>query len=189
MSTKQNNIRGILAHHPVIPVVTFNDLREIDPLVEKLLARGIHCIEITLRTKIATDAIRATKELYGTKLTIGMGTVTHPDHVKQAEEIGVDFMVSPGLSPQLHHAFDESKIPFIPGVATPSEIISALHFGWDTFKFFPAHLFGGIEALKAYGQLFPHVKFCPTGGIGEASYKSYLDLPNIISVGGSWMVK
>lgn len=189
MTTKQNNIRGILAQHPVIPVVTFNDLREIDPLVEKLLSKGIHCIEITLRSKIAFDAVRATKELHGPQLTIGVGTITHPDHIQKAEEIGVDFLVSPGLSDELIQAFDACNTAFIPGVATPSEIIRASQHTWDTFKFFPAHLFGGTEALKAYGQLFPHVKFCPTGGINEESYPAYSELSNVISVGGSWMVK
>ncbi|MCE3295842.1 MAG: eda [Crocinitomicaceae bacterium] len=189
MTTKQNNIRGILSDHPIIPVVTFNDLREIDPLIEKLLAMGIHCIEITLRTKIAFDAVRAAKELHGNKIAIGVGTITHPDHILTAEEIGVDFMVSPGLSDELIQAFDACSTAFIPGVATPSEIIRASQHGWDTFKFFPAHLFGGAEALKAYGQLFPHVKFCPTGGINESTYTAYSELNNVISVGGSWMVK
>jgi 2-dehydro-3-deoxyphosphogluconate aldolase/(4S)-4-hydroxy-2-oxoglutarate aldolase len=189
MTTKQNNIRGILNQHPVIPVVTFTDLREIDPMVEKLLSKGIHCIEITLRSKIAFDAVRATKELYGPQLAIGVGTITHPDHIQKAEEIGVDFLVSPGLSDELIRAFDACSSPFIPGVATPSEIIRAAQHGWDTFKFFPAHLFGGIEALKAYGQLFPHVKFCPTGGIHQENQPSFSALPNVISVGGSWMIK
>ena len=125
MTTKQNNIRGILSNHPTIPVVTFNDLREIDPLVEKLLKQGIHCMEITLRTKIAFDAVRATKELYGPQLSIGVGTITHPDHIQKAEEIGVDFMVSPGLSDELIADFDHCQTAFIPGVATPSEKVRA----------------------------------------------------------------
>jgi 2-dehydro-3-deoxyphosphogluconate aldolase/(4S)-4-hydroxy-2-oxoglutarate aldolase len=83
--------------------------------------------------------------------------------------------------------FEKSGIAFIPGVATPSEIIEGIQYGWDTFKFFPANLFGGLGALKAYGQVFPSIKFCPTGGITEESYPEYLALPNIISVGGSWM--
>lgn len=189
MSNKQNNIRGILAQHPIIPVVTFNDVLEIDPMIEKLLSKGIHCIEITLRTKNAFDAIQATKELYGTQIAIGMGTITHPNQVEKAIEIGVDFMVSPGVNHKIFKAFEESRIAFIPGVATPSDIITCLQEGWDTFKFFPAGIFGGIEALTSYSQVFPHVKFCPTGGISEETYASYLALSNVLSVGGSWMCK
>ena len=96
-------------------------------------------------------------------------------------------MVSPGISMELSTSFENSGIPFIPGVSTPSEIISGLQLGWDTFKFFPAHLFGGLDALKTYGQVFPQVKFCPTGGIKAETYNEYLKLPNVISVGGSWL--
>jgi len=88
---------------------------------------------------------------------------------------------------ELSSSFENSGIPFIPGVATPSEIILGLQLGWDTFKFFPAHLFGGLEALKTYGQVFPEVQFCPTGGIKAETYKHYLSLPNVMSVGGSWL--
>jgi len=83
--------------------------------------------------------------------------------------------------------FEDSGIPFILGVATPSDIINGIQFGWDTFKFFPAQLFGGLNALKTYGQVFPQIKFCPTGGITEDSYQSYLALENVISIGGSWL--
>ena len=96
-------------------------------------------------------------------------------------------MVSPGLSSGLASHFEDSGIPFILGVATPSDIINGIQFGWDTFKFFPAHLFGGLNALKTYGQVFPQIKFCPTGGITEDSSQSYLALENVISIGGSWL--
>jgi 2-dehydro-3-deoxyphosphogluconate aldolase/(4S)-4-hydroxy-2-oxoglutarate aldolase len=102
--------------------------------------------------------------------------------------MGVDFLVSPGLSPDLAAAFLKSKTPFIPGVATPSDIITAQAYGFDTLKFFPANLFGGLGALKAYGQVFPAVKFCPTGGINDTNYKDFLALNNVIAVGGSWLV-
>jgi 2-dehydro-3-deoxyphosphogluconate aldolase/(4S)-4-hydroxy-2-oxoglutarate aldolase len=185
----QNNIREILAKHPVIPVVTFNTLEEVRPMVEKLLSRNIHCIEITLRTEIAYQTIEMVKKEYPEKMDVGMGTVINIEQINKAISLGVDFIVSPGISASLFDALEKSNIAFIPGVGTPSEIILGLQQGWDTFKFFPAHLFGGIEALKTYGQVFPQAKFCPTGGITEASHPDYLALENIISVGGSWMTK
>ncbi len=185
----QNNIREVLGKHAVIPVVTFNTMEEITPLVEKLLSRNINCIEITLRTAIAYDAIKKVKSDYAGKINVGMGTVVNLAQIQKAVELGVDFMVSPGISASLFDAFENSKIAFIPGIATPSEIILALQNGYDTLKFFPAHLFGGYEALKTFGQVFPNVKFCPTGGISEDTFQKYLDLSNVISVGGSWMTK
>ena len=184
---KQNNIREILAKHPIIPVVTFNDLSEVQPQLEKLLSHGVSCIEITLRTPISFDAIAEAKRTFGQTMDIGVGTLVTKDQIERAAELDVAFMVSPGISMELSSSFENSGIPFIPGVATPSEIISGLQLGWDTFKFFPAHLFGGLDALKTYGQVFPQVKFCPTGGIKAETYNEYLKLPNVISVGGSWL--
>lgn len=185
--TKQNNIREVLAKHPIIPVVTFTNLNEIEAKVEVLLRNNVKCIEITLRTPVAFDAIQKVKEEYGNEITVGMGTVVLEAQIHKAMELQVDFMVSPGLYSGLAQQLMDSKIAFIPGVATPSDIINGLQFEWDTFKFFPAFLFGGVEALKTYGQVFPQLKFCPTGGITEASYRDYLALENVISVGGSWL--
>ena len=185
--TKQNNIREVLAKHSIIPVVTFTNLNEIDAKVEVLLRNNVKCIEITLRTPVAFDAIQKVKEEYGNEITVGMGTVVLEAQIHKAIELQVDFMVSPGLHSGLAQQLVDSKIAFIPGVATPSDIINGLQFEWDTFKFFPAFLFGGIEALKTYGQVFPNLKFCPTGGLTEASYRDYLALENVISVGGSWL--
>jgi 2-dehydro-3-deoxyphosphogluconate aldolase / (4S)-4-hydroxy-2-oxoglutarate aldolase len=184
---KQNNIREVLSHHPIIPVINFNDIDEVIPMIEKLKAKDIFCIEITLRTPIAFDAIRLAKEKFGTEFTVGMGTIVSKDQIAKAIELKVDFLVSPGLNSGLASHFEDSGIPFILGVATPSDIINGIQFGWDTFKFFPAHLFGGLNALKTYGQVFPQIKFCPTGGITEETYKSYLELENVISIGGSWL--
>ena len=184
---KQNNIREVLSYHPIIPVVNFTNLDDVVPMIEKLKAKNIYCIEITLRTPIAYDAIRLAKEKFGKEITIGMGTIVSKDQIAQAKELNVDFLVSPGLHPGLASDFEDSGIAFIVGVATPSDIINGLQFGWDTFKFFPAHLFGGLNALKTYGQVFPQIKFCPTGGITEETYQSYLELENVISIGGSWL--
>lgn len=183
----QNDIRTVLSQHPTIPVVTFHHTDEVAPKIDALMAKGIFCIEITLRTPVAYDCIALAKKLYGDRCAIGMGTVVKVEQIEKAIALGIDFMVSPGLNASLAPHFENSKIAFIPGVATPSEIIEGIQFGWDTFKFFPANLFGGLGALKAYGQVFPNIKFCPTGGITEESYPDYLALSNIISVGGSWM--
>ena len=185
--TKQNNIREVLAKHPIIPVVTFTKLDEIDAKLEVLLRNNVKCIEITLRTPVAYDAIQKVKEDYGDQFTVGMGTVVLEQQIRKAIELQVDFMVSPGLHGGLAEQLMASKIAFIPGVATPSDIITGLQYEWDTFKFFPAFLFGGVEALKTYGQVFPHLKFCPTGGLTKESYLDYLALENVISVGGSWL--
>lgn len=170
-------------------MVTFNHPNEVDAMIARLKQNNIHCIEITLRTEAAFDAAQYTLEKYGAELSVGIGTVVQEKQIETAIKLGVHFMVSPGLNLSLAKIFEESKIAFIPGVATPSDIINGLQRGWDTFKFFPAHLFGGLEALKAYGKVFPQAKFCPTGGINETTYKDYLVLENIMSVGGSWMTK
>jgi len=173
---KQYNIRAILEKHPIIPVVTFHELFEVVPQLEKLESQGVSCIEITLRTPISFDAIAEAKRTFGQRMDIGVGTLVTNEQIEKAADLGVDFMVSPGISKTLAPTFESCGIPFIPGVATPSEIIAGLELGWDTFKFFPAHLFGGLDALKTYGQVFPQVKFCPTGGIKAETYEQYLSL-------------
>ena len=185
---KQNNIRTILEKHPLIPVVTFKTMNEVSPLIEKLLAKDIHCVEITLRTEIAFEAIKKVKNDYGDKIDVGVGTVINKSQIDKAVEVGVDFIVSPGIHYSLFNALEKSNTAFIPGVATPSEIMHGIEQGWDTFKFFPASYFGNQGAIATYGKLFPQVKFCPTGGISEETYQDFLALDNVISVGGSWMV-
>ena len=185
----QNNIREILEKNPVVPVVTFNSLDEVEPVMNKLKSQGINCIEITLRTDVAYDAISLAKELTDDSFMVGMGTVINLDQIKKAQELRVDFMVSPGVSRSLSSALERSGIAFIPGVSTPSEVIKGINLGWNTLKFFPANLFGGVSAVRSYGQVFPEVKFCPTGGISENNYQDYLELDNVICVGGSWLTK
>ena len=185
----QHNIERLLSAHPLIPVVTFNNAAEIDTTISSLLSKGINCIEVTLRTEFALSALKIIKEQYANEIALGVGTVISKNQVDIIEKIGVDFIVNPGISQELCQHQQSSNIPFIPGVTTPSEIISGLDTGCNVLKFFPANLFGGIKALKTYGQVFPQVKFCPTGGINAETYQDYLDLANVISVGGSWMLK
>ena len=125
------------------------------------------------------------KKNYGNKICVGIGTVINVEQIHRAVKIGVDFIVSTGISKELTKELINSIIPFITGVTTPSDIILGLGF----FKFFPANLFGRIPALKTYQFVFPNVIFCPTGGINKDSYLEYLELENVLSLGGSWMMK
>ncbi len=184
----QNNIFELLQKHPIIPVVTIHDLNEIDPLISGLIGKNIFCIEVTLRTSVAFEAIRLIKQKYGEQISVGVGTIVKIEQINKVTELGVDFIVCPGINESLAKPLMDSGIPFIPGVCTPSEIILGMQFGWKTFKFFPANLFGGLPALKTYGQVFPDIRFCPTGGITENSFQDFLALDNVVSVGGSWMV-
>lgn len=183
----QNNIEKLLKENPLIPVVTIDRLDQIDAIYQKLHAKDIRCIEITLRTEVAWDAIALFKEKYGDVLKIGVGTIVSPDDILKCVQLNVDFMVSPGLTSSMIQQFDFSGIPFLPGVSTPSEIIRGIDMGWRVFKFFPADLFGGVKALKLYGQIFSDVTFCPTGGINQENYQDYLALKNVLAVGGSWL--
>jgi 2-dehydro-3-deoxyphosphogluconate aldolase/(4S)-4-hydroxy-2-oxoglutarate aldolase len=185
----QNGIQTILKNNPVIPVATINNAGDLDNQIKKIQSAGIKCIEVTLRTDFALEALSILKSQNIPDFSVGVGTVIHPDQIDKVKDIGVDFIVSPGLTPKLAQHLKQSGIAFIPGVSTVSDLMKGLEEGFSFFKFFPANLFGGINALKTYGQLFPQVTFCPTGGISEQTFKDYLKEPNIISVGGSWMLK
>lgn len=184
----QFGIEQILRENPIIPVVNFTHLESIPGVMERLQNQGIGCIEITLRSEIAWEAIEWVKTHYP-NFSVGVGTIVHVEQIAKAVELKVDFLVSPGTTPALFDAFKKAEIPFLPGVANPSNIIAALEEDCHFLKLFPAHLVGGMEALKAYGAVFPQIKFCPTGGISETDYKDYLALPNVWSVGGSWVAK
>lgn len=185
--SSQNHIRELLQVHSVIPVVAFD--KEDDPIqfVKYLQKSGINCIEITLRTDYAYAAILDIKKHFGNDFHVGVGTVVNSLQTKEVEKMKVDFLVSPGTTENIIAAFKSTSIPFISGVATPSEIMYGIDLGLDTFKFFPANLFGGLAALKNYNALFKHLKFCPTGGISKESYKEFLAQENVMSVGGSWL--
>lgn len=184
----QNNIEQILKKNPLIPVATISDLSHVDKFYDVLKGQGVSCIEITLRTEIAWEAIALFKEKYGSDFSVGVGTIVSSDDILKCIQNKVDFMVSPGLTASMIQQFDFSGIPFLPGVSTPSEIIRGIDLGWEFFKFFPADLFGGAKALKTYANIFKNASFCPTGGINQDNYKAYLELENVISVGGSWLL-
>jgi 2-dehydro-3-deoxyphosphogluconate aldolase/(4S)-4-hydroxy-2-oxoglutarate aldolase len=183
------SINKILKNNPLVPVVTFQ--KEDDPVafMDYLIKNNIFCIEITLRTEYGLKAIKVLKEKFSDTIQVGAGTVINETQVNELKSMGADFMVSPGLTVDLFECMTKSKIPFLPGVATPSEIIQAQELKLEYLKFFPANLYGGVGALKMFGGLFPSIKFCPTGGINEETSQEYLALPNVIAVGGSWFQK
>ncbi len=183
-----NKIREILELNPLVPVVTFHENDDPLAFMEFLLNQNVNCIEITLRTSSGLSAIERIKKEFD-NVKVGAGTVINGDQIKILRDLGVDFIVSPGTTKKLIKEFINSEIPFINGVSTSSEVILSKELGLNTLKFFPAHLYGGIDALKMFGQLFSDVKFCPTGGINEQSSKEYLEQSNVIAVGGSWFQK
>lgn len=185
----QNKIQEILSGHKQIPVVSFE--ADDDPIafMEYLISKGVYCIEVTLRTSAAFQAIDSLKKRNFSDVIIGAGTVINSKQVEQLESLNVDFMVSPGITPKLEKKLGRSNIAYLPGVVTPSEIIKAKEMGLNTLKFFPAQSFGGLETLKSYQAVFPDIKFCPTGGISQENSGDYLALENVIAVGGSWFQK
>jgi 2-dehydro-3-deoxyphosphogluconate aldolase/(4S)-4-hydroxy-2-oxoglutarate aldolase len=180
------NVMEVMRVGPVIPVIVIDELSQAVPLAKALVAGGVRVLEITLRTPVALEAIRAiAREVEGAIL--GVGTLTRPEDFAQSIEAGARFGVTPGLTPALIQAARASGLPLLPGVMTPSELIAARAAGFSELKLFPAQQAGGIGMLKAMGGPFPDVTFCPTGGITVASAPDFLALRNVACVGGSWL--
>ncbi|MER7887097.1 bifunctional 4-hydroxy-2-oxoglutarate aldolase/2-dehydro-3-deoxy-phosphogluconate aldolase [Streptomyces fimicarius] len=178
---------SVLDLAPVVPVVVLHDVADAVPLARALVAGGLPAIEVTLRTPAALESIRAmAAEVPGA--VVGAGTVISPEHVRDTVDAGARFLVSPGWTDALLEAMKASGVPFLPGVSTTSEVVALLERGVREMKFFPAEAAGGTAYLKALSAPLPQARFCPTGGISLASAPSYLALPNVGCVGGSWMV-
>ncbi|MFD7566004.1 bifunctional 4-hydroxy-2-oxoglutarate aldolase/2-dehydro-3-deoxy-phosphogluconate aldolase [Streptomyces tendae] len=178
---------SVLDLAPVVPVVVVDDLADAVPLARALVAGGLPAIEVTLRTPVALDAIRAIAgEVPGA--VVGAGTVITPEQVADVVAAGARFLVSPGWTDVLLEAMRGSGVPFLPGVSTTSEVVALLERGVREMKFFPAEAAGGTAYLKALAAPLPQARFCPTGGISPASAPEYLALPNVGCVGGSWML-
>jgi 2-dehydro-3-deoxyphosphogluconate aldolase/(4S)-4-hydroxy-2-oxoglutarate aldolase len=170
----------------VIPVLTIDRERDAVPLARALFEGGLPVIEVTLRSPAAAAAIAAiAREL--PHVVVGAGTLLRAADVGRALQAGARFLVSPGLTPELAASALATELPYLPGVATPSEIMTARALGICVMKLFPAEALGGAAFLKALAPVFPGVAFCPTGGIDEQSGGDYLALPNVPMVGGSWM--
>jgi len=171
----------------VVPVIVIKDLGHAVPLAKALVEGGLDILEVTLRSPVALDAIRAiAREVPGA--VVGAGTVVNAGQFRDAAAAGARFVVSPGLTEEVVQASRNHLVPILPGVATASDIMRGLGLSLSTFKFFPAETSGGAPALKALAGPFPQVTFCPTGGISPANIGAYLSLPNVVAVGGSWMM-
>lgn len=177
--------REICQLAPVIPVIVVEQLTDAKPLAQALVNGGLPTLEITLRTPCALDAIRAMCEVEGG--VVGAGTLLTPKDVKAAKAAGAKFGVSPGVTEALLKAAQDEGLPLLAGAATASEVMFLLEQGYDTLKFFPAEAAGGIPLLKSWFGPLPQVSFCPTGGITIQSAPQYLNLPNVLCVGGSWL--
>jgi len=177
----------IFAAGPIVPVIVISKIEQALPLAKALLAGGIKVMEVTLRTDCAIEAI----ELISTncpQALIGAGTVINAKQLTQVAAAGAKFAISPGSTTSLLAAANQGDIPLIPGVVSPSELMSGIELGYDHFKFFPAEANGGVTALKALGAPFGDIKFCPTGGITLTNAPDYLTLDSVCCIGGSWIV-
>ncbi len=176
-----------LSRAVVLPVVELPSAECAAPLCEALLAGGGDVVEITLRSAAGLTALPQLRAAYPGML-IGAGTVRTCDDLRQAADAGARFIVSPATNPDLIEFGHSLGVPVIPGVCTPTDVDLATRSGARTVKFFPAAAMGGVAALKALAGPFPEVQFVPTGGIGPTNLASYLELPNVLACGGSWLV-
>ncbi len=181
-----SDIEAVMRAAPVIPVLVIEDVAHAVPMARALVAGGLPVLEVTMRTPVALDVIRAMKQVPGA--IVGAGTVLNPADLDRAIAAGSEFIVSPGLTPALGQAAVASGVPFLPGTANAADIMLGLDLGLTRFKFFPAETSGGIPALKALAAPFHMARFCPTGGITLATAPNWLALDAVLCVGGSWMV-
>lgn len=182
----REDIEEIMRLAPVIPVLVIDDAAQARPIAEALVAGGLTVLEVTLRTAAALDVIRAMKEVPGA--VVGAGTVTHPGEFDDAMHAGAEFIVSPGLTENLARVVIGNRVPYLPGIATASDIMRGLDMGLTHFKFFPAMAAGGLPALKALAAPFGQCRFCPTGGVTQETAPDWLAFDPVLCVGGSWLV-
>ncbi|MDA4847223.1 2-dehydro-3-deoxy-phosphogluconate aldolase [Hoeflea poritis] len=186
MGKKTEKLLSILQLQPVVPVLVVDNAATVVPLARALVEGGLKAIEITLRTEAALDAIKAVAdEVEGAE--VGAGTILNARQYEAAVKAGSQFIVSPGTTQELLDAAARSDVPMLPGAATPSEIMALREEGYAVMKFFPAEQAGGAAYLKSLASPFGGISFCPTGGITAASAGTYLALPNVVCVGGSWV--
>ncbi|MGL2390162.1 bifunctional 4-hydroxy-2-oxoglutarate aldolase/2-dehydro-3-deoxy-phosphogluconate aldolase [Helicobacter pylori] len=182
----QDKIIEVLQISPIVPVVVIEDIKDAVPLAQSLIEGGIHIIEVTLRSSCALEAIELIAKNVP-KMRVGAGTILNPTQLEQAQNRGAEFLISPGLTIKLLEYAKKKDMPLIPGVSSSSEVMQALELGYNALKFFPAEYCGGVKLLNAFNGPFKGVKFCPTGGISTDNMRSYLNLENVLCVGGSWL--
>ncbi|WQY19274.1 bifunctional 4-hydroxy-2-oxoglutarate aldolase/2-dehydro-3-deoxy-phosphogluconate aldolase [Helicobacter pylori] len=182
----QDKIIEVLQISPIVPVVVIENIKDAVPLAQSLIEGGIHIIEVTLRSSCALEAIELIAKNVP-KMRVGAGTILNPTQLEQAQNRGAEFLISPGLTIKLLEYAKKKDMPLIPGVSSSSEVMQALELGYNALKFFPAEYCGGVKLLNAFNGPFKGVKFCPTGGISADNMHSYLNLENVLCVGGSWL--
>lgn len=170
----------------VVPVIVITDVAQAVPMAHALLEGGIDVMEITLRHAAGLPAIEAVAKAVPL-MHVGAGTVTRVHEVRQVVDAGARFALSPGMTEALVQAATDSRLPFMPGVMTPSEVMRAREMGFSLVKLFPAAQAGGLAMLKAMGGPLPDMKFCPTGGVSVDNMQDFLSLSNVAMVGGSWL--
>ncbi len=182
----QDRIIEVLQISPIVPVVVIENIKDAVPLAQSLVEGGIPIIEVTLRSSCALEAIELIAKNVP-KMRVGAGTILNPTQLEQAQNRGAEFLISPGLTIKLLEHAKKKDMPLIPGVSSSSEVMQALELGYSALKFFPAEYCGGVKLLNAFNGPFKGVKFCPTGGISIDNMHSYLNLENVLCVGGSWL--
>ncbi|WQR62897.1 bifunctional 4-hydroxy-2-oxoglutarate aldolase/2-dehydro-3-deoxy-phosphogluconate aldolase [Helicobacter pylori] len=182
----QDKTIEVLQISPIIPVVVIENIKDAVPLAQSLIEGGIQIIEVTLRSSCALEAIELIAKNVP-KMRVGAGTILNPTQLEQAQNRGAEFLISPGLTIKLLEYAKKKDMPLIPGVSSSSEVMQALELGYNALKFFPAEYCGGVKLLNAFNGPFKEVKFCPTGGISIDNMHPYLNLENVLCVGGSWL--
>lgn len=188
MEQKNDLIGRLCERARILPVITIDSEAQILPLADALAAGGLTTLEITLRSAHGLTAIRLLREKRP-ELCIGAGTVLDPSMLDECVAAGAQFLVSPGVTPELLKAGVSAPVPLLPGTANASDIMLGYALGYRRFKLFPAEIAGGVAALKAFGGPFPGVRFCPTGGVNPGNAAKYMALPNVMCVGGTWMIE
>ncbi|WP_090621245.1 bifunctional 4-hydroxy-2-oxoglutarate aldolase/2-dehydro-3-deoxy-phosphogluconate aldolase [Azotobacter beijerinckii] len=187
MDEKIARIDSLCAQARILPVITVRREAHILPLADALAAGGLRTLEITLRSAHGLTAIRTLRR-ERPQLCVGVGTVLDAQMLAEAEAAGAQFVVTPGCTAEILEAGLESPLPLLPGASSASDLMLGHSLGYRRFKLFPAEVCGGVAALRAFGAPFPGIRFCPTGGIRPDNLREYLAQPNVMCVGGSWML-
>jgi 2-dehydro-3-deoxyphosphogluconate aldolase/(4S)-4-hydroxy-2-oxoglutarate aldolase len=183
---RRDTLLAVLRMGPVVPVLIVDDVTTAVPLARALVAGGVRVLEVTLRTAGALDVIRAIARQVP-EAVVGVGTVRTPAQLAAAADAGAKFAVSPGATRDLVEAAQASPVPWLPGIATPSEAMQLAESGFSVLKLFPAEAVGGARLIASLASPLPDLRFCPTGGIDRAKAGDYLKLENVVCVGGSWL--
>ncbi|MCW2267913.1 2-dehydro-3-deoxy-phosphogluconate aldolase [compost metagenome] len=187
MADKIARIDQICTQARILPVITIAREADILPLADALAAGGIKTLEVTLRSQHGLKAIEVLRE-QRPELCVGAGTVLDRKMFAAVEAAGAQFVVTPGITPDILDAGVQSRLPLLPGISTPSELMMGYALGYRRFKLFPAEISGGVAAIKAFAGPFGDVRFCPTGGVNPSNVRNYMALANVMCVGGTWML-